>query len=189
MKKIQLLFSFIILISSAAIAQDTIPPTINLNTPKSVCHQYRTPYDRVQPTVTDNVDSGGNISIILVRSDVNENVKGIYADEYQAIDKSGNIANVVRTVLVSDCNSSNINKINELENVTVFPNPSIENFQINIPVAEANLEILSMDGKLVYQTKLIQGLNSINANNLNTGLYQIVITTESSKKVVSQSIQ
>jgi hypothetical protein len=66
---------------------------------------------------------------------------------------------------------------NTLQNVQIFPNPT--NTILNIALEEnANLQIVDMLGKTVYETQLTIGNNNINSSFLNNGIYMAKITNE-----------
>jgi hypothetical protein len=69
----------------------------------------------------------------------------------------------------------------ELNNdLSIFPNPTTENVQINLPQeATGNLNIYNVYGQLV-QTMFISNMNkfSCDVSNLASGLYQVTFATE-----------
>ena len=73
--------------------------------------------------------------------------------------------------------------INE-SSFSAFPNPSKGNFTVKVSgfseQKEHNLEILSLDGKLLYQTKLLKLETEINSNNLKPGFYFVKVSSEKS---------
>ncbi len=87
---------------------DFIPPVINLNTFDIVHHEVRTAYNSMPATVTDNLYTTGQVSIIKIFSNVNANVLGTYTEIFEAIDGSGNMAQKTRTVIVEDTKAPSI---------------------------------------------------------------------------------
>jgi hypothetical protein len=63
---------------------------------------------------------------------------------------------------------------NSFETLYIYPNPSKGIFYITIS-EEARLEILSMTGKPIHNTRLIKGNNILDINNLTNGLYLLKI--------------
>jgi hypothetical protein len=65
---------------------------------------------------------------------------------------------------------------------SIYPNPSKGNFTVKVSgfseQKEQNLEILSLDGKLLYQTKLLKLETKINPGRLNPGLYLVNVKSE-----------
>jgi beta-glucanase (GH16 family) len=65
---------------------------------------------------------------------------------------------------------------------SIYPNPSKGNFTVKVSgfseQKEQNLEILSLDGKLLYQTKLLKLETEINPGRLNPGLYLVNVKSE-----------
>lgn len=154
---------------------DTIPPVINLNTPDEVCVKYQTPYNSVQPTVTDNFYSSGQISLVKKSSDVNTNVIGTYTEVFEAVDGSGNITTKTRIVHVKyDCNTVGIQQ-QKLNTVSIYPNPG--NGHISIigleNQDEAFVSVYNANGALVYNSSMT---DSIDLSGLSMGLYFIQIT-------------
>lgn len=81
--------------------------------------------------------------------------------------------------------SVGIESINDLLEAQVYPNPTINNLNVEFYIADnssANIELYSIDGKLVYSEKrdLLKGDQSINLafNDLTNGIYQLSIQTE-----------
>jgi hypothetical protein len=81
---------------------DFIPPVINLNTFDVVQHEVRTPYNSVPATVVDNYYGSGQVSLIMLSSNVDPNVIGTYTEVFQAVDGSGNTSTRTRTIKVVD---------------------------------------------------------------------------------------
>ncbi len=156
---------------------DYIPPTINLNTPDQICTEFGKPYNRVQPTVTDNFYSSNNISLVLQSSDVNTNVIGFYTDEYEATDASGNKTRKIRIVQVKvGCNTSNINNTFSTLNVSVYPNPSSSylNFSSNYFMNDAVISIVDVNGKVINEIPFSE---TIDVSNIPNGIYCLKIAS------------
>lgn len=156
---------------------DYIPPTINLNTPDQICTEFGKPYNRVQPTVTDNFYSSNNISLVLQFSDVNTNVIGFYTDEYEATDASGNKTRKIRIVQVKvGCNTSNINNTFSTLNVSVYPNPSSSylNFSSNYFMNDAVISIVDVNGKVINEIPFSE---TIDVSNIPNGIYCLKIAS------------
>ena len=72
----------------------------------------------------------------------------------------------------------NTSAINELQNlVSVYPNPANEILNIVGLTEESNIEVYSLDGKLVFQTEMMNG--AINTSILNKGTYVLRIVNDS----------
>ena len=84
------------------VVDDYIAPTIILNTFEVVNHKVRTPYYSIAPSVTDNYYGPGQVSLVKIFDNVNENIVGVYTEVYEAIDGSGNTSQRTRTVKVED---------------------------------------------------------------------------------------
>lgn len=71
--------------------------------------------------------------------------------------------------------SLGVSSLNDVS-LKVYPNPTSDILKIqNIHSLPANIEIYSLDGKLIYQTELIQSNNTINMQFFKPGLYLIKI--------------
>ncbi len=81
---------------------DFIPPVINLNTTDIVYHEVRTQYASAPVSVTDNYYGPDKTVVVLISSDVNEDVLGTYHEIYKATDGSDNSILKQRTVIVVD---------------------------------------------------------------------------------------
>lgn len=81
---------------------DYVPPVINLNTFDVVEHDVITPYNSVNPSVTDNYYGPGQVSVMMISSNVNPNEIGTYSEVFKAVDGSNNITFKTRTVKVID---------------------------------------------------------------------------------------
>jgi PKD repeat protein len=87
---------------------DFIAPVISLNTFDVVSHPVRTPYNSIPPSVSDNYYGPGQVSLVRISSNVDENVLGTYQEVFEAIDGSGNVTRRTRTVKVEDNESPRI---------------------------------------------------------------------------------
>jgi PKD repeat protein len=84
------------------VVDDYIAPTIILNTFDVVNHKVRTTYNSIAPSVTDNYYGAGQVSLVKIFDNVNENIVGVYTEVYEAVDGSGNTTQRTRTVKVED---------------------------------------------------------------------------------------
>ena len=78
---------------------DVTSPTISLIWPQRLTHQFGTEYIDRGATATDN--EGFAIEVI-VSGAVDGMIAGVYEIEYTAIDDSGNISSIIRTITVAD---------------------------------------------------------------------------------------
>lgn len=162
---------------------DTIPPVIDLNTPDVVCVKYRTPYNSVQPTASDNYYSSNQISLVKKSSDVDVNVIGTYTEVFEAIDGSGNKTTKTRIVQVkADCQTVGLDELN-LVHISIFPNPgngfvSVQGFTsadvISYHVIDAN-GVLVLNGILS---------DSIDISHLSSGVYCFQFFNGTERKTV-----
>lgn len=154
---------------------DFIPPVINLNTPDMVCVQLNSVYNRVQPSVSDNYYSAGQISLVLISSDVNVNLMGLYTDQYKATDGSGNITYKNRIVEVKDCNASGLQAIGA-GTFGFYPNPARDIVYLDVPYTrtEWQVQVFSLDGKTLLRRPMLQS-RQIDISGLESGLYLISV--------------
>ncbi len=153
---------------------DCIAPVIHLNTPDTICVKWRTPYYPVQPTVTDNYYSGGQVSLVRKSSDVNPNIIGIYTEVYEAVDGSGNITTRIRIVRVAaDCDATvGVSDIPGLQ-FSIYPQPAndILNVQVAGDFNGSDLSVWSLEGVLLYQANVSQSVESIDVAKWPCGIY------------------
>lgn len=154
---------------------DFILPVINLNTPNTVCAELGKPYNRILPDVSDNYYPKNQVSLVLVSSDVNTNMIGLYSDVYQATDGSGNKTTRIRVVEVKQKCNSDIDMFNEDFQLSCFPNPANDamNIKTNFDVHDATLKIYDVKGELVLS---IAFSNVLDVSYLNNGLYSVCLS-------------
>jgi len=158
---------------------DFIPPTIDLNTADQICTEYRKPYNRVQATSTDNFYSNNNISLVLLSSDVNTNVIGLYTDVYEATDGSGNKTRKNRIVQVKvGCNASFVDYVSIPLSLSVYPNPSNTclNINSNYILNDAVISIIDVNGRVINEIPFSETIDVLNIPN---GIYCLKITSNS----------
>lgn len=159
---------------------DCIPPVITLNTPDEVCVKWRTPYNPVHPTVTDNYYPNGQVSLVLKMSDVDVNVKGLYTELYEAIDGSGNKTTKSRLVLVADscpASSTGIRDVTSSANL-IYPQPAGDKINLYLPELGNNIRIkaFSSDGQLILEGKLDDNTTSIETSAWASGIYTLLLS-------------
>lgn len=150
---------------------DFIPPVINLNTPDQICVQQYSTYNRVAATATDNYYD--SVLVVLLGSDVDVNVKGLYTDSYKATDGSGNTAYKNRIVEVSDCNNSGISEV-PVKPFRIYPNPVSEILYWNARVynSYASMVLYNSEGKQFINQPLTS-VGECNLSALAEGIYQL----------------
>ena len=69
------------------------------------------------------------------------------------------------------------------ESITVFPNPVSDNFQIKIQnqLTVNNVKVFDFSGRLVKEIKPIHQQVNYSLSNLKSGIYLVVIETDSGK--------
>lgn len=83
------------------------------------------------------------------------------------------------------------NEIGLKENAfAIYPNPANQSFRVRIPqfphLVELNLEILTLDGKMIYQTKLTNPESEINPGQIKPGIY--VVKMESDSQIFTKKL-
>ncbi len=159
---------------------DCMPPIINLNTSDTVCVVVRTPYNSVPPTATDNFYPPSQVSLTKIAGIVDTNIKGLYAEVFEAIDGSGNKTTKTRYVLVADyCGPIAALNLLHWTPVNIYPNPALDYISIdltNLNTSEPlTVKLIAMDGKEIFASVLVQHLQ-INVTDFSNGVYSIVVT-------------
>jgi hypothetical protein len=70
----------------------------------------------------------------------------------------------------------------ETTNIQVYPNPFTDKINLSFDKPIENIEIYSMEGKLIYKEQLPK--NTIDLKHLNTGLYLLIINKETNFKIL-----
>ncbi len=121
-----------------------------------------------------SVDGGSWTDIANTTNTYSELLSTAGTYDYRAIAKCGdNVSDTstVTTVIVETC--ADINK-NEMDFITIYPNPSRGSFSIDGAYME-NIEIFDLSGKVVFN-KAINGNEALLDVNLSEGLYPIKIS-------------
>ena len=76
-----------------------------------------------------------------------------------------------------NCSLTGIEAINESSSTKIFPNPNNGSFKLQIDNEIINGEIVLFNsiGQKVYEQKISQGINEINAQGLSQGLYHYTL--------------
>lgn len=171
---------------------DCTSPVINLNTPDTICVKWRTPYNSVTPSVTDNYYGPGQVSLVKKSSDIDPNVIGIYQEVYEAVDGSGNTTTKTRFVVVKEnCpNSVGLRDILSTD-LSIYPQPvsGILNIKIDAYGILANLSVYTPEGKLMYKVDALSNMSSINVSQWPSGIYFLHLNAGESislRKIVVQ---
>lgn len=108
---------------------DKEPPIITLNNSNSIRLDYGTPYVEAGYTVSDNYDKTEDIKVkISGAGEINPNISGEYIITYEAIDTSGNIAKVIRSITISP-----YEKIKVIDGITYVDGVLIANKKYSLP--------------------------------------------------------
>lgn len=89
------------------------------------------------------------------------------------------------SVRVSNTPAVNIVK-RDLSNVTIFPNPAKEKIQINGAFENAQVQLFTADGRLVYKSAKETKQTNINVSNLENGVY--ILKVNSQKGIITKKI-
>jgi hypothetical protein len=86
--------------------------------------------------------------------------------------------------------TSEINSPIEKRSFIVYPNPTIGEFNIQLPVGEkVDISIFDLEGRLLYSKKEVKGeLNIKNSRTFKTGVYIIKVNSESGKSHIKKLI-
>jgi hypothetical protein len=89
------------------------------------------------------------------------------------------------------CNLTSVDE-NITEEISLYPNPANDYITIDIPTTynKSTLQILNVQGQLVYSQKVTEGVQNIQLDNLVSGLYMVTIQADgkrySQKLIISQ---
>lgn len=78
---------------------------------------------------------------------------------------------------------------NKAEEISLYPNPASNYFTLNIPVAynKSTLQIINVQGQLVYSQTIPSGIQNIQLDNMPNGLYMVTIQADG-KQVYANKI-
>ncbi len=88
------------------------------------------------------------------------------------------------------CVTTGINKLNSEEDILMYPNPATKSFFLKLNTASiTNIEISSMDGKVIYKNTVQpdENLTEINISDFAPGIY-LVRLTDSSKMILKKLV-
>jgi len=145
---------------------DQEPPTIQLNNGTSIRIDYGTNYIEPGYNVVDNYDKVEDIKVnITYDKEINPTVSGEYTITYDAIDTSGNVNQVIRTVTISP-----YEKIKVIDGITFVDGVLIANKKYSLPSnynpginQEAYNQLLKLSSDAAdigYSIPLISGFRS-----------------------------
>jgi hypothetical protein len=157
---------------------DCIAPEIDLNTPDTVCVKWRTPYNSVAPTATDNYYNKNQVSMTKT-GNVNTNVIGVYYEVFEAVDGSLNKTTKTRVIIVAE-NCGTTSSISQLTamSINIYPNPAKGYIEINPANTNStelyNVRLFSMDGKTVFGSSFSNSVK-MDVSNFTNGVYSIEV--------------
>ena len=161
------------------VVKDYIPPMIDLRTLDTVIHCVGSSYIPVAATVSDNLYSESQISLVAT-STVDGYLIGTYQDTYTATDAAGNISTKVRIVNVIDCSTAQIEDLYSSTNFILYPNPSSSLLNVksldNTPIE--SIVIINSLGQLAYYQESNSNEMLINISSLSSGFYTLKIVSE-----------
>ena len=76
----------------------------------------------------------------------------------------------IQTITITEGNTGMTNPQGDVVNVSVYPNPSDGKFILETNVSGI-ITFYSMEGKMLFEEKILNSTNSIDASHLNTGIY------------------
>ena len=172
------------------IEEDTIPPSLDFAQGSSSTYEYELGWtfdiENIEPPiVTDNCD-GDNLSY-NVSHNVDTSSTGTYTITFTATDAAGNTASSSVSLIVIDPLSVSESNI---ENVSLFPNPSSENIFIKNLKGDELITMYDLLGRVVeipFQNAENNSEIVADISLLKRGLYLVVISdiSNNSKRTIS----
>ena len=102
------------------------------------------------------------------------NIDGIYiAFIYNSTDTDASTWEIDNAEVLGVMGTGIVN--NSIKNVVVYPNPASSMINVN-STTEGSIRVISLTGKVVIESEVISGKNSISISNLVSGLYFVEIT-------------
>jgi len=136
---------------------------------------------RKQPLFRDSLAASANIPVEFATSDLNAGNYWLYA-----VDIYGIISEQPATVNVQS--GSDVVKENTNEGISIFPNPAKELIIIETnKVGQYSIEINSINGQLIYSTRMDGSSHQIDLSSFRKGVYFITVKYEdfvTTKKII-----
>jgi len=82
----------------------------------------------------------------------------------------------------------NISNVDKQDIINLYPNPSDGNFTLSLQESGI-LKVYDLTGKMILQTYVLSGNNSISIDNASSGLYMITVTRENSTRMIPVIIE
>jgi hypothetical protein len=123
--------------------------------------------------ITDlDMRNGNNANVTYFNSDVNADLTCIFVDDASAGYLSGWIISVISTFVNNEAECNTLTLEDESQNVfSMFPNPANNTVYVNVNTQDSQLTIYDITGKLVLNTALNLGENSVDISQMASGLY------------------
>lgn len=124
----------------------------------------------------------GNLAYSFSTEQIDTVLTGLRGGTHEIIatakyDRDYSSADTIYVTITGD--NVNVNDPLESENIKVYPNPTSNNFQIDLStIGNAEIEIFDLRGKSVYQAFKTKGIHLIHVNHLNNGQYIVRVTSD-----------
>jgi hypothetical protein len=97
--------------------------------------------------------------------------------------QSSGDSTALATLLISEANTSGLNKLSKSNEVILFPNPASSFINLSLP-ENSEVSLININGKIVLQQNVNSGLNSFDVSNLPAGIYFAKLQGENINQII-----
>jgi hypothetical protein len=102
-----------------------------------------------------------------------------------SVSRCGTTFNASKSISVAAAKQQGIVKqeVEATQEITVYPNPTTGELNIDLPMQQANLMLFDINGKLMYQQTATNQHQQLDLSNYPKGFYMLVVIAEGNKWV------